>query len=235
VRLPFYDAMYDSRHQARASCGMSRTQASRLRGYARPTGTFGACAAATSGHRTTNLVTGLVDAIMDSISHRRPYRAISSKLSGMRRLSGSRHLGITRSGTKPTSWSRRWPNCRVRFTRVHIASIDALASAGYITKDAFQAEPLRASSIHLPGYSRLHTPKATRSDSARVRKPGGSQVPWVCGRRIIHAGAHDELAPIVEMIDSRRHHIDGAARLPANHPNFITMPEWHAAYAAIWA
>src|SRR6202046_2182328 len=65
VTLPFYDAVYDShikhilvRHEENAAFAAA--------GYARATGRVGVCCA-TSGPGTTNLVTGLDDALMDSI------------------------------------------------------------------------------------------------------------------------------------------------------------------------
>jgi acetolactate synthase-1/2/3 large subunit len=65
VTLPLYDAMYDSpikhvlvRHEQNAAFA--------AQGYARATGKVGVCCA-TSGPGATNLVTGLVDAMMDSI------------------------------------------------------------------------------------------------------------------------------------------------------------------------
>ena len=65
VTLPFYDAIYDSpikhvlvRHEQNAAFA--------AQGYSRATGKVGVCCA-TSGPGATNLVTGLVDAMMDSI------------------------------------------------------------------------------------------------------------------------------------------------------------------------
>ena len=62
VTLPLYDAIYDNpllvRHEQNAAFAAS--------GYARTTGKVGVCCA-TSGPGATNLVTGLVDAMMDSI------------------------------------------------------------------------------------------------------------------------------------------------------------------------
>ena len=65
VTLPFYDALYEHsirhvlvRHEQNAAFA--------AQGYARSTGRVGVCCA-TSGPGATNLVTGLVDAMMDSI------------------------------------------------------------------------------------------------------------------------------------------------------------------------
>src|SRR4029434_10711322 len=65
VTLPFYDALYDHpirhvlvRHEQNACFAAE--------GYAKSTGRIGVCCA-TSGPGATNLVTGLVDAMMDSV------------------------------------------------------------------------------------------------------------------------------------------------------------------------
>ncbi|HPT27419.1 MAG TPA: thiamine pyrophosphate-binding protein, partial [Bryobacteraceae bacterium] len=65
VTLPLYDAIYDNpiqhvlvRHEENAAFAAS--------GYARTTGKVGVCCA-TSGPGATNLTTGLVDSMMDSI------------------------------------------------------------------------------------------------------------------------------------------------------------------------
>src|SRR5437899_12683320 len=65
VTLPLYDALYDHpirhvlvRHEENAAFAAE--------GYARVTGRVGVCCA-TSGPGATNLTTGLVDAMMDSI------------------------------------------------------------------------------------------------------------------------------------------------------------------------
>jgi acetolactate synthase-1/2/3 large subunit len=75
VTLPVYDVLYDHpirhvliRHEENAAFAAS--------GYARSTGRVGVCCA-TSGPGATNLVTGLVDALMDSV----PIVAITGQVS----------------------------------------------------------------------------------------------------------------------------------------------------------
>src|SRR5215471_2622150 len=80
VTLPLYDAMYDDplkhilvRHEQNACFAAE--------GYARATGKVGVCCA-TSGPGATNLVTGLVDAMMDSIPIVALTGQVSTKLIG---------------------------------------------------------------------------------------------------------------------------------------------------------
>src|SRR5437764_6377076 len=96
--LPLYDAMYDHpikhvlvRHEQNAAFA--------AQGYARSTGKVGVCCA-TSGPGATNLVTGLVDAMMDSIPVVAITGQVTSKLIGSDAFQEADTFGITRSCTK---------------------------------------------------------------------------------------------------------------------------------------
>src|SRR6478672_13804433 len=98
VTLPLYDAMYDHaikhvlvRHEQNAAFA--------AQGYARATGKVGVCCA-TSGPGATNLVTGLVDAMMDSIPIVAITGQVSTKLMGSDAFQEADTFGITRSATK---------------------------------------------------------------------------------------------------------------------------------------
>src|SRR3979411_1371315 len=98
VTLPFYDAIFDSpikhvlvRHEQNAAFA--------AQGYTRATGRVGVCCA-TSGPGATNLVTGLVDAMMDSIPIVAITGQVSPKLMGSDAFQEADTFGITRSATK---------------------------------------------------------------------------------------------------------------------------------------
>src|ERR1700688_3838441 len=98
VTLPLYDAIYDGpirhvlvRHEQNAAFAAE--------GYARATGKVGVCCA-TSGPGATNLVTGLVDAMMDSIPIVALTGQVTSKLIGSDAFQEADTFGITRSATK---------------------------------------------------------------------------------------------------------------------------------------
>ena len=98
VTLPFYDALYDGpikhilvRHEQNAAFA--------AQGYSRATGKVGVCCA-TSGPGATNLVTGLVDAMMDSIPIVAITGQVTSKLIGSDAFQEADTFGITRSCTK---------------------------------------------------------------------------------------------------------------------------------------
>src|ERR1700731_598369 len=96
--MPMYDALFQHpvrhvlcRHEAAAVFAAS--------GYARTSGRVGVCCA-TSGPGATNLVTGLLDAMMDSIPIVALTGQVSSKLMGSDAFQEADTFGITRSATK---------------------------------------------------------------------------------------------------------------------------------------
>ena len=98
VTLPFYDVLYDAkvkhylvRHEENACFA--------AQGYARSTGKVGVCCA-TSGPGATNLVTGLVDALLDSIPIVAITGQVSTKLIGSDAFQEADTFGITRACTK---------------------------------------------------------------------------------------------------------------------------------------
>src|SRR5665213_3592340 len=235
VTLPFYDAIYDSpikhvlvRHEQNAAFA--------AQGYSRATGKVGVCCA-TSGPGATNLVTGLVDAMMDSIPIVAITGQVSSKLIGSDAFQEADTFGITRSGTKHNFLVKTLAELpRAIHEAFHIASSGRPGPVLVdITKDAFQAvaHDTPVSSIHLPGY-RVYT----EGHAGQIRR--AAQAIWeakrplvYAGGGIIHSGAHDELREFVELVDVPAVcTLMGLGGLPGNHPNFISMPGMHGSYAA---
>ena len=235
VTLPLYDAIYDGpikhilvRHEQNAAFA--------AQGYARATGKVGVCCA-TSGPGATNLVTGLVDAMMDSIPIVAITGQVTSKLIGSDAFQEADTFGITRSGTKHNFLVKSLAELP---RAIHEAFY--LAASGRpgpvlvdITKDTFQASGHYApvTAVHLPGY-RVYT----EGHAGQVRRAAQlmleAQRPLVyAGGGIIHAGAHEELRRLVEMLDMPAVcTLMGLGGLSGNHPNFISMPGMHGSYAA---
>src|SRR5246127_1623918 len=154
VTLPLYDALYDYpirhvlvRHEQNAAFA--------AQGYARATGKVGVCCA-TSGPGATNLVTGLVDAMMDSIPIVALTGQVTSKLMGSDAFQEADTFGITRSATKHNFLVK---NIAELPQIVHEAFY--IAASGRpgpvlvdIAKDVFQgnAQYAPVTEIHLPGY-----------------------------------------------------------------------------------
>jgi acetolactate synthase-1/2/3 large subunit len=235
VTLPLYDALYDYpikhilvRHEQNAAFA--------AQGYARTTGKVGVCCA-TSGPGATNLVTGLVDAMMDSIPIVALTGQVSSKLMGTDAFQEADTFGITRSATKHNFLVK---NIADLPQAIHEAFY--LAASGRpgpvlvdITKDAFQAQAhyTPVNEIHLPGYKVY-----SEGHAGQIRR--AAQMMWEAERPFIYAGggviaanASAELRGLVEALDAPTVcTLMGLGALPAEHRNFISMPGMHGSYAA---
>ncbi len=235
VTLPLYDAMYDHpirhvlvRHEQNAAFA--------AQGYARATGRVGVCCA-TSGPGATNLVTGLVDAMMDSIPLVALTGQVSSKLMGTDAFQEADTFGITRSATKHNFLVK---NIGELPQVIHEAFY--IAASGRpgpvlvdVTKDVFQGQAHYSpvTEIHLPGYKVF-----TEGHSGQIRR--AAQMIWEAERPFVYAGggviaanASRELQEFVELIDAPAVcTLMGLGGLPSNHPNFISLPGMHGSYAA---
>ena len=235
VTLPLYDAMYDSpikhvlvRHEQNAAFA--------AQGYARATGKVGVCCA-TSGPGATNLVTGLVDAMMDSIPIVALTGQVTSKLIGSDAFQEADTFGITRSATKHNFLIKNLADLpQAMHEAFHIASTGRPGPVLVdITKDVFQGQAHYApvSTIHLPGYKVY-----TEGHAGQIRR--AAQMIWEAKRPFVYAGggiiaadASEELRALVELIDAPAVcTLMGLGGLPGTHPNFVSMPGMHGSYAA---
>lgn len=235
VTLPLYDAMYDHpirhvlvRHEQNACFAAE--------GYARSTGKVGVCCA-TSGPGATNLVTGLVDAMMDSIPVVALTGQVTSKLIGSDAFQEADTFGITRSCTKH-NFLVQHVNELPRI--IHEAFY--LAASGRpgpvlvdIPKDIFQAQShyKPVDEIHLPGY-KVYTEGHTGQIRRAAQMMWEAERPMIyAGGGIIHANASAELRTLAETLDAPTVcTLMGLGAMPSTHPNFISMPGMHGSYAA---
>jgi len=235
VTLPFYDVLYDAkvkhylvRHEENACFAAE--------GYARSTGKVGVCCA-TSGPGATNLVTGLVDALMDSIPIVAITGQVSTKLIGSDAFQEADTFGITRSCTKHNFLVKSAAELP---QAIHEAFY--IAASGRpgpvlvdVPKDVFMGnahyEPV--GTIHLPGYK-----FSPEGHAGQIRR--AAQMMWEAQRPIVYAGggvisagASDLLRDLVETIDAPAVcTLMGLGAIPSVHPNFISMPGMHGSYAA---
>ena len=235
VTLPLYDAMYDHpirhvlvRHEQNACFAAE--------GYARSTGRVGVCCA-TSGPGATNLITGLVDSLMDSIPVVAITGQVTSKLIGSDAFQEADTFGITRSCTKHNFLVKT-----VAELPQIIHEAFYLAASGRpgpvlvdIPKDIFQAQShyKPVDSIHLPGY-KIYTEGHTGQIRRAAQMMWEAERPMIyAGGGIIHAEAAAELQNLVETLDAPAVcTLMGLGALPSDHPNFISMPGMHGSYAA---
>jgi acetolactate synthase-1/2/3 large subunit len=235
VTLPFYDALYDS-HIKHVLVRHEENAAFAAAGYARATGKVGVCCA-TSGPGATNLVTGLVDALMDSIPLVAITGQVHSKLIGSDAFQEADTFGITRPATKHNFMVRTVAELpRI----VHEAFY--LAASGRpgpvlvdIPKDVFQARGhyVPVNTIHLPGYKVF-----TEGHAGQIRR--AAQLIWEAERPFVYAGggilagnASAELKELVELVDIPTVcTLMGLGGLSSSHRNFISMPGMHGSYAS---
>jgi acetolactate synthase-1/2/3 large subunit len=235
VTLPFYDAMYGHEIQ-HVLVRHEQNAAFAAQGYSRATGKVGVCCA-TSGPGAMNLVTGLVDAMMDSIPVVAITGQVTSKLIGTDAFQEADTFGITRSATKHNFMVKHVSELpRIIHEAFYIASTGRPGPVLVdIPKDVFQAsaqyQPVDA--IHLPGY-KLYTEGHTGQIRRAAQMIWESERPMVyAGGGIIHSHAHKELRELVELVDVPCvNTLMGLGALPGNHRNFISMPGMHGSYAA---
>jgi acetolactate synthase I/II/III large subunit len=235
VTLPLYDALYDYpirhvlvRHEQNAAFA--------AQGYARATGKVGVCCA-TSGPGATNLVTGLVDAMMDSIPIVALTGQVTSKLMGSDAFQEADTFGITRPATKHNFLVK---NISELPQVIHEAFY--IAASGRpgpvlvdVTKDVFQGQAhyTPVTEIHLPGYKVY-----SEGHGGQIKR--AAQMMWEAERPFVYAGggiiaanASEELRELVELLDVPAVcTLMGLGALSCEHPNFISMPGMHGSYAA---
>src|SRR3954468_12120818 len=152
VTLPLYDALYD--HQIRhVLVRHEQNAAFAAQGYTRATGKVGVCCA-TSGPGATNLVTGLVDAMMDSIPIVAITGQVSTKLIGSDAFQEADTFGITRPCTKHNYLVKKLEELpQIIHEAFYIAATGRPGPVLVdVTKDALQAQGhyQPVTSIHLP-------------------------------------------------------------------------------------
>jgi len=236
VTLPIYDALYDHhikhvlvRHEENASFAAE--------GYARATGRAGVCLA-TSGPGATNLTTGLVDSLLDSIPIVAITGQVPSKLIGRDAFQEADTFGITRSATKHNYLVKDIDElARTIHEAFYVAQTGRPGPVLVdVTKDVLQGKtayhPAGAKPM-LRGYEIQNEPDDELIEEA-VRFLWDAERPYVyAGGGIIASGASAELAEFSEILDAPvALTVMGLGALPGSHPNFISMLGMHGSYAA---
>ncbi len=235
VTIPFYDALYDH-HIKHVLVRHEENACFAAEGYARATGKVGVCCA-TSGPGATNLVTGLVDAMMDSIPLVAITGQVHSKLIGSDAFQEADTFGITRPATKHNFMVKTLAELpQIVHEAFYIAASGRPGPVLVdIPKDVFQARGHYnpPDTIHLPGYKVF-----TEGHTGQIRR--AAQLIWEAERPMVYAGggivlanASAELTEFVELADSPAvTTLMGIGALSGNHPNYISMPGMHGSYAA---
>lgn len=236
--LPAYDPLFDSsiRHiLVRHEQGAGHA----AQGYAVATGKVGVCMA-TSGPGATNLVTPLADAMMDSV----PLVAITGQVAGRAIGTDAFQEADIRGITMPIT--------KHSFLVTDAADIpEAIAEAFHlartgrpgpvlvdIAKDALQATTAFRwpQTIDLPGYHPVTRPHGKQIREA-ARLIGAAQRPVLyVGGGTVKAGAHAELAELVELTGIPVvTTLMARGVVPDSHPLNLGMPGMHGTVAAVGA
>jgi len=162
---------------------------------------------------------------------------VTSKLIGSDAFQEADTFGITRSCTKHNFLVKTVAELpQVVHEAFYIASSGRPGPVLVdIPKDVFQAQAhyTPVSSIHLPGY-RVFTEGHTGQIRRAAQLIWESERPFVyAGGGIIAANASEELREFVELTEAPAvTTLMGLGALPADHPNYISMPGMHGSYAA---
>jgi acetolactate synthase-1/2/3 large subunit len=230
--MPFYYAMWEYRDKLRhVLCRHEQGAGHAAEGYARATGRVGVCIG-TSGPGTTNLVTPIADAMMDSTPLLAITGQVFSHLLGKDAFQETDIVGITMPITKHNYLVKDVNDLPYVFKEaIHIATSGRPGPVLIdITKDAMLAKtvPNWDVKVHLPGYkpnyvgNRKQVREAIRM-LARAKKPL-----IMAGNGVIQSGATEELRQFAEELRvpvvTTLH---GIGALAEDHPLNIGMPGMH--------
>ena len=239
--LPIYDALGDPEHGILHMLVRHEQAAAHMaEGYAKATGRVGVCLA-TSGPGATNLVTGIADAIMDSV----PLVAITGQVPttniGSDAFQESDIVGVTMPIVKH-SFQARNPNDIPRIVReaFYIAStgrpgpvlIDVPRDVAQATVDKF----VSPKQVKIRGYNPNTKPDLSELEQAvelirRAQKP----VLYV-GGGVVSTEAHKELLALAEKTDIPvTTTLMGRGAIDDSHPLCMNMPGMHGTAYANWA
>ncbi|CAN7566092.1 acetolactate synthase large subunit [Rossellomorea sp. LjRoot5] len=233
--LPIYDALYKApiKHVlARHEQGAIHA----AEGYARVSGKPGVVIA-TSGPGATNLVTGIADAMMDSLPLVVFTGQVASGVIGTDAFQEADVVGITMPITKHNYQVRDLKDLpRIVKEAFHIASTGRPGPVLVdIPKDLTlqQAYPVHEVEMDLPGYQPNFQPNPLQIkklvDAIKVSK----QPVILAGAGVLHGKATEELKTFAEQYDIPViHTLLGLGGFPADHTLFLGMAGMHGCYAS---
>jgi acetolactate synthase-1/2/3 large subunit len=230
--MPFYYAMWEYRDQLRhVLCRHEQGAGHAAEGYARSTGRVGVCIG-TSGPGTTNLVTPIADAMMDSTALLAITGQVYSHLLGKDAFQETDIVGITMPITKHNYLVKNVDDLPYVFKEaIHIATTGRPGPVLVdITKDAMQARtvPNWDVKLHLPGYKPNYNGNRKQIREA-IRLLAHAKKPLImAGNGVTMSGAMAELRDMAERtgipVITTLH---GIGCFPEDHPLSIGMPGMH--------
>ncbi|AWM46316.1 acetolactate synthase large subunit [Bacillus amyloliquefaciens] len=233
--LPIYDKLYQSglvhilpRHEQGAIHAAE--------GYARISGKPG-IVIATSGPGATNLVTGLADAMIDSLPLVVFTGQVATSVIGSDAFQEADILGITMPITKHSYQVRRPEDLpRVIKEAFHIATTGRPGPVLIdIPKDvaAFEGEFRYDHEISLPGYQPVKEPNYLQIRKLVEAVSSAKKPVILAGAGVLHGKASEDLKNYAEQQQIPvAHTLLGLGGFPADHPLFLGMAGMHGTYTA---
>ncbi|MED5048814.1 acetolactate synthase large subunit [Bacillus siamensis] len=233
--LPIYDKLYQSglvhilpRHEQGAIHAAE--------GYARVSGKPGVVIA-TSGPGATNLVTGLADAMIDSLPLVVFTGQVATSVIGSDAFQEADILGITMPITKHSYQVRRPEDLPgVIKEAFHIATTGRPGPVLIdIPKDvaAFEGEFRYDHEINLPGYQPVKEPNYLQIRKLVEAVSSAKKPVILAGAGVLHGKASEDLKNYAEQQQIPvAHTLLGLGGFPADHPLFLGMAGMHGTYTA---
>ncbi|MCZ6556773.1 MAG: biosynthetic-type acetolactate synthase large subunit [SAR324 cluster bacterium] len=239
--LPIYDALVkEGKEIENILTRHEQGAAHKAEGYARASGKVGVCLA-TSGPGATNLVTGIADAILDSI----PIVAITGQVPthaiGTDAFQESDILGITMPIVKH-SYQVRDPNDIPRVVK-EAFYIAATGRPGPVLidvpRDISQA-PIKKfeypKSVNIRGYDPVKISAPADCDAAAELIDNCKKPVLYVGGGVVNTGAHKELIALAEKADIPvTTTLMGRGAIPERHALSLNMLGMHGTAYANWA
>lgn len=233
--LGIYDALYKSpiKHVlARHEQGAIHA----AEGYARVSGKPGVVVA-TSGPGATNIVTGIADAMMDSLPLVIFTGQVASQVIGTDAFQEADVVGITAPITKHNYQVKRIEDLpRIVKEAFYIASTGRPGPVLVdIPKDltAHSTAPLQQVEVNLPGYRPKVRPNPLQIQSLLTELKESKKPVILAGAGVLHAKASEELLRFSEQYQIPvAHTLLGLGGFPAEHPLFLGMAGMHGCYSS---
>lgn len=233
--LPTYDEIYRSgiRHiLARHEQGAIHA----AEGYARVSGKPGVCVV-TSGPGATNVITGIADAMIDSLPLIVITGQVATKVIGSDAFQEADIVGITMPITKHNYQVRDIEDLpRIIKEAFHIATTGRPGPVVIdLPKDVSEATGIFTydQPVDLPGYQPTFTPNKLQIRKVREAVTKAKKPVILAGAGVLHAKGSDELLAYVEqqqipVVNT----LLGLGSFPASHPLAIGMAGMHGEYTA---
>ncbi|MBM7578354.1 acetolactate synthase large subunit [Jeotgalibacillus terrae] len=235
--LPIYDALYKNpiphilaRHEQGAIHAAE--------GYARVSGKTGVVIA-TSGPGATNLVTGIADAMMDSLPLVVFTGQVASAVIGTDAFQEADIVGITQPITKHNYQVKDVNDLpRIIHEAFHIASTGRPGPVlvdipKNVSNEVFTMAEVKQTEVNLPGYQPTTTPNFLQIQKVAQAIQKAEKPLVLAGAGVLHAKASEELTTFIEQTGLPvTNTLLGLGTIHGEHEQFLGMAGMHGTYAA---